>query len=58
MMEGLIARMKAEIGAPASVVATGGLAPLFESHAHLFDAVEPDLALRGLVLLAKQAGVA
>jgi type III pantothenate kinase len=58
MMEGLIARMKAEIGAPASVVATGGLAPLFESHAHLFDAVEPDLALRGLVLLAKKAGVA
>jgi type III pantothenate kinase len=56
MMEGLIARMKAEIGAPASVVATGGLAPLFESHAHLFDAVEPDLALRGLVLLAKKAG--
>ena len=28
MMEGLVARMKAEIGRPARVVATGGLATL------------------------------
>ena len=30
MMEGLIARLKAEIGRPAKVVATGGLALLAE----------------------------
>ncbi len=51
MMEGLIARMKAEIGRPATVVATGGLAPLFQHHGHLFDAVEADLTLRGLGIL-------
>ena len=51
LIEGLIARMKQEIGRPVSVVATGGLAPLFESHTHLFDAIEPDLTLRGLQVL-------
>ncbi len=30
LIEGLVARIKAEFGAPMSVVATGGLAPLFE----------------------------
>lgn len=51
MIEGLIARMKAEIARPVKVVATGGLAVLFQQHSHLFDAVEPDLTLRGLALL-------
>jgi type III pantothenate kinase len=51
MMEGLIARMKSEIGRPATVVSTGGLAPLFQQHEHLFDVVEPDLTLRGLAIL-------
>ena len=32
MIEGLIARMRAEIGRPAKVVATGGLAVLFDEH--------------------------
>ena len=51
MVEGLIARMQAEIGRPTKVVATGGLAALFQQHSHLFDAVDPDLALKGLALL-------
>jgi type III pantothenate kinase len=51
MIEGLICRMKAEIDRPVKVIATGGLAPLFEQHGHLFDAVEPDLTLRGLAIL-------
>jgi type III pantothenate kinase len=51
MIEGMIARMKAEIGRPAKVIATGGLAPLFQAHAHLFDRVEPELTLRGIALL-------
>lgn len=53
MIEGMIARMKAEIGAPVTVIATGGLAILFQQHGHLFDRVEPDLTLRGLALLYK-----
>jgi type III pantothenate kinase len=51
MIEGLMARMKAEIGSPVKVIATGGLAILFQKHKHLFDRVEPDLTLRGLALL-------
>jgi type III pantothenate kinase len=55
MIEGLIARMKAEIGTPVKVVATGGLAALFQQHEHLFDHVEPDLTLRGLAILYSSA---
>jgi type III pantothenate kinase len=51
MIEGLLARMKAEIGRPVTVIATGGLATLFQQHSHLFDHVEPDLTLRGIALL-------
>jgi type III pantothenate kinase len=51
MIEGLLTRMKAEIGAPVKVIATGGLAALFQQHRHLFDRVEPDLTLRGLAIL-------
>lgn len=51
MIEGLVQRMKAEIGAPATVVATGGLATLFEAHSPVFDHVEPDLTIRGLAIL-------
>lgn len=51
MIEGLIGRMKAQIGKPVQVVATGGLAVLFQQHSHLFDAVDGDLTLRGLAIL-------
>lgn len=54
MIEGLVSRMKAEIGRPASVIATGGLAVLFEQHTDTFDAIEPDLTLRGLAMLAER----
>jgi type III pantothenate kinase len=55
LMEGLIARMRAEIGRPAKVIATGGLAVLFQQHTSLFDAVDPDLTLDGLAILAEKA---
>jgi len=55
MMEGLIRRMKAEIGRPAKVIATGGLAILFDEHSDLFDAVDADLTLEGLAILAERA---
>ena len=55
MIEGLVARMRAEIGRPAKVIATGGLAILFQQHMELFDAVDPDLTLDGLALLAERA---
>ncbi len=55
MIEGLVARMKAEVGRPITVVATGGLAILFEQHTTMFDAVEPDLTIQGLAILWDRA---
>ena len=51
MIEGLVARLKAEIGRPVKVVATGGLATLFDAHTDVFDALEGDLTIRGLAML-------
>lgn len=55
MMEGLIARMKAEIARPVTVIATGGLATLFERHTRVFDVVEPDLTIQGLAMMWERA---
>lgn len=55
MMEGLVGRMKAEIGRPVTVVATGGLAVLFDEHSDIFDTIEPDLTIQGLALLWKRS---
>ena len=55
MIEGLVARMKAEVGRPITVVATGGLAILFEQHTAVFDVVEPDLTIQGLAILWDRA---
>ena len=58
MMEGLIARIRSEIGRPAKVIATGGLAILFDKHTNIFDAVDAELTLEGLALLAERASPA
>ena len=55
MIEGLVARLKAEIGRPAKVLATGGLALLFDEQTDIFDAVDVDLTLKGLAILAEKA---
>lgn len=52
MIEGLIERMRREIGRSAKVVATGGLAILFDEHTTMFDATDSDLTLEGLAILA------
>jgi type III pantothenate kinase len=51
LTEGLVARIKAEFGAPMQVIATGGLAPLFEGATDMIDTVDPDLTLWGLRLI-------
>src|SRR3954447_2916679 len=55
MIEGLTDRLKAEIGGPVKVIATGGLATLFDKHTDAFDAIEPDLTIQGLSLLFETA---
>lgn len=58
MMEGLVARLKAEVGRPVKVIATGGLAILFEKQTSVFDHVEPDLTIQGLAMLWDRAHIA
>lgn len=55
MMEGLVARIRAEIGRPAKVISTGGLAVLFNDNSDIFDAVAPDLTIQGLALLHERS---
>jgi type III pantothenate kinase len=55
MIEGLVERLKREIGGAVTVVSTGGLAALFDKHTNVFDAIEPDLTIRGLSLLYDMA---
>jgi type III pantothenate kinase len=58
MIEGLVERMKHELGHPAKVIATGGLADLFDKQTKVFDAIEPDLTIQGLSLLHEKAAEA
>ena len=51
LIEGLVSRLRAEIGRPVTVVATGGLATLFMERTAIFDVVEADLTIRGLALM-------
>ncbi|MEH3159182.1 MAG: type III pantothenate kinase [Sphingomonas taxi] len=57
MIEGLTRRLKAEIGRPARVIATGGLATLFEQHTDVFDVIEPDLTIQGLAIMYQNAHI-
>ena len=51
LTEGLIARIKAEYGRPMTVVATGGLAAIFQRQVAAIDHSDPDLTVRGLILI-------
>ncbi|HEY5597303.1 MAG TPA: type III pantothenate kinase, partial [Kiloniellales bacterium] len=51
LVEGLVARIRAEDGRPMKIIATGGLAPLFAAGTDVFDAVDADLTLRGLLAI-------
>lgn len=55
MIEGLVARVKAEIGRPTKVISTGGLATLFDEHTDIFDVIEPDLTIQGLAMLYQRS---
>ena len=51
MCEGIIARIKAELGEAVKVVATGGLAETLASEIPSIEAVDPVLTLTGLRLI-------
>jgi type III pantothenate kinase len=49
LIEGLVARIKAEWGKPMTVIGTGGVASLFEGATPSIDRFDPDLTIRGLL---------
>ena len=51
LVEGITRQIRQERAVPMKVIATGGLAPLFQQGTELFDAIEDDLTMHGLVLL-------
>ncbi len=51
LIEGVVARIKAEFGAPMKVIATGGLAGLFAGATDVIEQVDRDLTMAGLVEL-------
>ncbi len=48
LIDGLVARLRAELGGAARVVATGGMASLLAEHAPVIEKVDPMLTLEGL----------
>jgi type III pantothenate kinase len=51
LIEGIVSRMTAEIGAKPTVIATGGLAPLFLDATPIINHLDADLTVRGLVAI-------
>ena len=51
LVDGILTRMKREIPDLKRVVATGGLATLFESDSEHIDEIDPDLTLKGLKII-------
>ena len=49
LIEGLVRRITLEIGGRVTVIATGGLATLFNRHTSAIDSVDGDLTIRGLI---------
>ena len=47
----LAQRLRREIARPAKVIATGGLATLFEHNTDVFDVIEADLTIQGLAMM-------
>ncbi len=58
LIEGLIARIKTEYGKPIKVVATGGIAALFEGATDAVDVFDPDLTIRGLAEIHRRVKAA
>ena len=53
-VDGIAEAIRAELGAQAPVVATGGLAALIEPHSHTISTVDPSLTLRGIELILRR----
>jgi type III pantothenate kinase len=55
LIEGIVSRIKAEFGKPMKVIATGGLAPVFEGSVSMIEQIVPDITARGLIEIFKRS---
>ncbi len=55
LIEGIVARIRAEFGRPMRVISTGGLAPVFEGSTSVIEHVVPDITARGLVEIFRRS---
>jgi type III pantothenate kinase len=53
--EGMIQRLRRQLGTQAKVIATGGLSPLMKQHSQLIDVNEPTLVLEGVRLIFERS---
>jgi type III pantothenate kinase len=53
-VEGIVKRIRTELGAHARVIATGGLAKIVAAHTTIIEAVEPSLVLDGIRLILER----
>ncbi len=53
LVDGIVKRMKKEMGTQPKVIATGGLAPLMSNVAETIETVEPELTLEGLRIISR-----
>jgi type III pantothenate kinase len=51
LVEGIVQRMRRELGGPVACVATGGLAEMIAPETSAIDAVDRDLTLHGLRII-------
>ncbi len=55
LIEGIVARIKAEFGKPMKVISTGGLAPVFDGSTSVIEQIVPDITARGLIEIFKRS---
>jgi len=54
LIEGLVTRIREEYCKPMKVIGTGGLATPFHRQTEAIDHLDPDLTIRGLVMIHKR----
>ncbi|HEY7900846.1 MAG TPA: type III pantothenate kinase [Caulobacteraceae bacterium] len=54
LIEGLVTRIKADFGAPLTVIGTGGIASLFQGATQAIDRFDPDLTIHGLLEIVRR----
>jgi type III pantothenate kinase len=55
LIEGIVARIRAEFGRPMRVISTGGLAPVFDGATQVIEKIVPDITVRGLIEIYRRS---